>query len=329
VNVMIVGLGSMGKRRLRLLVENYKESCIIGVDPSSERRKQVIDQYGIICFDSIHDAINNTSAVNAAFVCTPPVTHAAIIQVLLESEIHVFSELNLISDGYLENIGLAEKKGRILFLSSTFLYRDETRFLIRQIQREKTKLTYTYHVGQYLPDWHPWESYQDFFVTDVRSNGCREIFAIELPWLVQAFGKVSGVIVSKDTISSLSLPYPDSFLVLLEHESGHRGQFMVDVVARIPIRHFEVFGEKLQIEWRGTPEQLWIADERFSEMQKVDLKHEVSGVDGYHSYIVEDAYLKEIEEFIAVCNGKKHTAYSFSDDLYTLALIDRIEGQRE
>ena len=35
-------------------------------------------------------------------------------------------------------------------------------------------------LGQYLPDWHPWESYKSFFVSNKKTNGCRELFAIEL-----------------------------------------------------------------------------------------------------------------------------------------------------
>lgn len=326
MNILIVGLGSMGRRRLRLLSENFSDCRIIGVDSASERRKQAADQHGTVCFESIDTAILSND-FDIAFVSTPPTTHNAIIKILLENRLHVFTELNLVSDGYQENIRLADKNKRCLFLSATFLYRAEPQFLIESIHRTQTKLNYSYHVGQYLPDWHPWESYKDFFVSDKRTNGCREIFAIELPWLIQAFGKVSHFTSHANTISRLPLGYPDSFIVYLEHETGHRGQIMVDVVTRLPVRHFEVFGEDIQMEWRGTPEQLWVADEDFTEMRKVNLAREIDQVEGYREFVVEDAYLREMKEFFAVCCGKEHTAYRFADDLYTLDLIDRIERQ--
>lgn len=62
-----------------------------------------------------------------------------------------------------------------------------------KIKETNDSLTYIYHVGQYLPDWHPWESYKDFFIGKKETNGCREIYAIQLPWILDAFGLVKNV----------------------------------------------------------------------------------------------------------------------------------------
>lgn len=325
MTILLVGLGSMGKRRLRLLTQHFSDVNVVGVDQNENRRNEVSEQFGIITRSSIQEALALRS-YEYAFICTAPLSHASLIKLCLSEGMHVFSELNLVSDGYIDNMQLAEKKKKTLFLSSTFLYRYETRFIIEHIQNAKSRHNYTYHVGQYLPDWHPWESYKDFFVSDIRTNGCREIFAIELPWLLKAFGKVSDIYVIKGTMSGLSLQYPDNYLVTLSHESGHRGQLIIDVVTRVPVRHFEVFGEQYQIEWRGEPEKLWIADESFSEMKIVELKGCATRVEGYREFITEDAYLEEIKDFFLICEGKKSSIYGFAEDLYTIELMDRIEG---
>jgi len=302
----------MGKRRIRLLRQHFPNVDLTGIDKNEERCNVVSEESEVKTFTSVHDALA-TKSYDCVFICSPPVSHAELISLCLSQGLHVFSELNLVSDGYRDNIKLAETSNKVLFLSSTFLYRNETRFLIERIKKAKEKLNYTYHVGQYLPDWHPWEDYKDFFVADTRSNGCREIFAIELPWLLQAFGKVSDITVHKDNMSGLSLNYPDNYLVTLKHESGHKGQFMADVVTRVPVRHFEAFGEYTQLEWRGSPEELWVADEGLTKMGKVE-------------FITEDAYLEEIKMFFELCNGKENTTYGFAEDLNTLDLIDKIEG---
>ncbi len=59
-----------------------------------------------------------------------------------------------------------------------------------RIDESSCNFSYTYHVGQYLPDWHPWEDIKDFFVNDKRTNGNREILVRELPWLTETFGEV-------------------------------------------------------------------------------------------------------------------------------------------
>jgi predicted dehydrogenase len=322
---VVIGLGSMGKRRIRLLRENFPEIVIIGIDQNIERCKEISHKFNIKTSSLIQE-IFSTEKINYAFICTAPLSHAGIISLCLENSINVFTELNLVSDGYQRNISLAKNKKLVLFLSSTFLYRSEIKIIKEKIVQSKEKLYYTYHVGQYLPDWHPWEKIADFFVGDKKTNGCRELFAIELPWLIDVFGKIRTIRVIKDTMSSLQLGYPDMYFVTIEHEPGHLGQLCIDVVTRIPVRHLEAFGENLQIEWRGTPESLRISNGQFKEMQVIKPSEIINIIEGYFEFIVENAYLEEIKEFFAICNDKENCRYTFLDDLYTLDVIDQIEG---
>lgn len=53
---LVIGLGSMGKRRIRLL-NKYNDSYeIFGIDNNGERREEVKSEYGIEVFKSISDA---------------------------------------------------------------------------------------------------------------------------------------------------------------------------------------------------------------------------------------------------------------------------------
>jgi predicted dehydrogenase len=324
MNALIIGLGSMGKRRIRLLKENFPEITLLGIDQNIDRCQAIKREFSIETDTSIREAFSKHN-IDYAFVCTSPLSHAVIISECLNNNAHVFTEINLVSDGYNKNIELAYKNNLVLFLSSTFLYRSEIKTITEKIYQSKRKIYYIYHIGQYLPDWHPWEKFSDFFVNDKRTNGCRELFAIELPWLIKAFGKIINFNVHKENFSNLNLGYPDTYFVTMEHEDGHVGELCIDVVSRIPIRHLEVFGEDIQIEWRGTPETLRIADNDFLEMKPIETMQEVKRLKGYRDFIVEDAYLEELKEFFAVCNGKTNNIYTFEDDFYTINLIDNIE----
>ena len=55
MNIVVIGLGSMGKRRIRLLKELYPNLTIIGVDLRDDRRKEVSDQFKISCVKNIDD----------------------------------------------------------------------------------------------------------------------------------------------------------------------------------------------------------------------------------------------------------------------------------
>ena len=257
MKLLIVGLGSMGKRRARLIKGIDPAIQVFGVDSSAQRRTQAAE-LGITAYAGIAEALA-AGQYDAGLVCTAPITHAGIIHELLQGGLPVFTELNLVSDGYAENMALAKQKGLPLFLSSTMLYRGETQYIKKRVQEFKAqggKVNYIYHIGQYLPDWHPWENYKNFFVGDKRTGGVREIFGIDLPWLVDCFGQVTGVHAEKDKISQLEVDYPDSYFVTLRHADGTKGILAADVVSPKAVRNFECFGEGLHLFWEGNPKAL-------------------------------------------------------------------------
>ena len=197
MRIVVVGLGSMGKRRIRLLRKIDSTIEIIGIDNNEDRRISVIQEYEITGVEDFQEVKGD---VDCAFICTSPQSHASIITECLERKWHVFTEINLVSDGYEKNVNLAKENGKVLFLSSTPLYKEEMRYIDKVVKRNAEQFAYSYHVGQYLPDWHPWDNLKDFFIGKKETNGCREIFAIELPWLQYTFGKIIAVQVVKRKI---------------------------------------------------------------------------------------------------------------------------------
>lgn len=327
MTILVIGLGSMGKRRIRLIQKFDVNFQIVGVDASEMRRVECEKTYGITTFASIVEAFEQHQ-LDCAFICTPPLTHNEQISKCLNHGLHVFTELNLTSDGYDQNIELSHKKSRRLFLSSTFIYRDEIMEIKRRVQHTEGTVNYNYHVGQYLPDWHPWESYKDYFVGDKRTNGCREIFAIELPWIVDTFGEILNVSVVKSKMSTLEIDYNDNYLLIVEHRTGHKGTFSVNVVSRKAVRNLEVYGESLYLQWNGSPKGLKFYDFIEKCERSIELYHEIDQLEGYNQFVIENAYYNEIVTFFkAIENMDSETLpYSFEKDKDILLLIDKIEA---
>ena len=71
MNVIVVGLGSMGRRRVRLLKKYDKNIKIIGVDISDERRTKAENEFNIETTDSLKNACDLYDC-EAAFVSTSP-----------------------------------------------------------------------------------------------------------------------------------------------------------------------------------------------------------------------------------------------------------------
>lgn len=325
MRVLVIGLGSMGKRRARLLKKAFPDILIGGVDFSVQRR---IESSGVLVdqtFDDLDEAIRSFKP-KAAFVCTSPISHFSLIKKVIENEINVFTELNLINDGYDEIIATAMKNEVAIFLSSTLLYRNDLQYIISKVKDKR--VNYVYHSGQYLPDWHPWENYRDFFVNDKRTNGCREILAIELPWLLRAMGEVESINVLSDKMSGLDISYNDNYLINLLHKNGSRGVLVVDVVSRKATRSLEVFSEKIHMTWGGTPGSLLDYNLESKQNEQILTYEQIDHNKNYSENVIENAYLDEIYTFFDYIGGKVEPRYTFKDDLYTLALIDRIEGNQ-
>ena len=322
MNILVIGLGSMGKRRIRLLKELYPECVIWGVDGREERCDEAKILFNIQCCRSIKD-ITDPFMIDFAFVCTSPLSHSTIITECLLNKWNVFTELNLVSDGYRENIELAKKNGCVLFLSSTFFYREEIKYIKEQVI-QNIKWNYIYHIGQYLPDWHPWEDYRDFFVGNKKTNGCREIMAIELPWITKVFGNVKAIHVLADKMTGLKIDYNDNYLIQIEHENGNKGTLIVDVVSPVAVRRLEVYTEKRYIRWSGTPESLYEYDQTDNQLKLVKLSEKEEHEEGYSAFVIENAYKNEIQEFVNVVTNGKEQIYGLEEDFIILKLIDQI-----
>lgn len=325
MNIIVIGLGSMGKRRIRLMRE-HKEVELFGIDSQESRCAEVKEKFGITCYNSIDEACK-VQNIDAAIISTSPLSHASIIKECLEHNLHVFTEINLVQDGYNENIALAKEKGKVLFLSSTFLYRKETQTIIEKVHEAKCPLNYIYHVGQYLPDWHPWESYNNYFIGNPKTNGCREIMAIDLPWIVTAFSAIKDVKVIKSKNTELNIKYNDNYLLMLVHENGTKGVFAVDVVSRKPYRHIDVYGEHLQLSWNGTADSLNQYDIENKQDINISLEDASEHIEGYAAFVTENPYREELNAYLKqISDSNSVPAWDFEKDKIVLDWIDKIEA---
>ena len=324
MKVLVVGYGSMGRRRIRLYKQIDKDAQFICVDSNPERIKQIKED-GYKAYADLNDAVKEKP--DYAFVSTSPLSHAAIIPILLQNKINTFTEINLSSKNYDEMISIAEKNDVKLFLSSTILYKKQIQKIKELVKKESQPLIYIYHIGQYLPDWHPWESYKDFFIGKKESNGCRELYAIQLPWIIDTFGEVERMSKVSQRATKLEIDYDDSYITTFEHKSGSKGVFVVDVVSRVATTYLEIIGENLHITWDGSNDGLKIFNVAEKKVESFTAYENLEHNDNYAANIVENTYLDEIKDFISYVQNGTEPKWSIQKDYYVLELIDKIEAK--
>lgn len=324
MKILVVGYGSMGRRRIRIIKKQVARCDIYCVDSNKDRKIQA-EKDGNTCVDSLEEALKETK-YDCAFVCTSPGSHDVIIMQLVENKINVFTELNLVSNNYDKIIKMAKKNNVTVFMSSSKLYNKNIVAIIEMVKNIKKPLSYIYHVGQYLPDWHPWESYKDFFVGRKETNGVREILAIQLPWIIEAFGEVVSLNSQKQCISELDINYPDVIITTIKHNSGTIGVFISDVVSRCATTSLEIIGEDIHVKWGGHYNDLVVWDFENKKFNTVEAYQDVEHADGYSDIIVENQYIEEIRDFFDSIKYGTVPRYSIMKDSYTLDIIDQIEG---
>ena len=326
MKILIVGYGSMGKRRMRLLQKLVRDVSFICVDNNPVRLLQVKED-GCRGYENLEQALKETP--DLAFVCTSPGRHAEIILQLVNAKIDVFTELNLINKDYDLIIEQAKKNKVVVFMSSTMLYDKRIEAIDKIVKDHKKPITYIYHVGQYLADWHPWESYKDFFAGKRETNGIREIYAIQLPWLINTFGKINEVSTVSQKCTDLEIDFNDSMIASFKHQTGNIGVFAVDIVSRRATTYLEIIGQQIHLFWGGHNDDLFLYDLDRGMLKQIKAYASIEHVQGYADNIIENLYEDEIQDFLNMVYEHTRPRYSLLDDKYTLKIIDEIEGHIE
>ncbi len=322
---LIVGLGSMGKRRVRNL-QRLGYADITGFDPREDRRQEATEKYGIATCGDWQQA--EDMQVDAWIISTPPDTHLDYGFKAAERGIHFFCEANVTDDRTQAMIDKLAETGTVGAPSCTMPYYPGPKKIKELIAAGEIgkPLLFTYQSGQYFPDWHPWESYKDFYVSRRETGACREIVPFELAWLTELFGEIRTLTCLVDKVSDLDADIDDVYQLLMRFQNGISGHLLIDVVARPAVRLFRIHGAEGTLEWDHTAQCVRLWNCASSQWQNFPL--EVGNVEqGYiHS---EEPYVEEMADFTAAIKGEKPWGYSFAEDEKVLDLLVKAETSNE
>jgi len=319
---LVVGLGSMGKRRIRNL-QYLRAGEIIGFDTREDRRKEAEEKYGIRTFDKFDEAMQATP--NALIISTPPDLHVKYAMEAAKNDKHFFMEASVVDYGMNELIDECREKTIVAAPSCTMRFNPSIK-KIKEIVDGKIigdVLSFTYHSGQYLPDWHPWEDYRKFYVARRETGGAREIVAFELVWLTWILGGIDAVSCFKGKLSQLEADIDDIYQIIMKFKSGAFGHMQVDVISRVPDRSCKIFGEEGVIFWEwGTGVKVYTSKDKewATYPEKVG-----TTVEGYTEKIKEEPYIEEMNTFIRAIRREGTYPYTLEEDKRILEVLAAAE----
>ncbi len=324
---LVIGLGSMGKRRVRNL-HYLKAGEVLGFDLRADRCQEAREKYGIAAFDNLEDALKEHPDV--FIISTPSDRHHHYALMASKLDKHFFAESNFLPEGVDDLVAIGKRKDIVAAPSFTMPHHPSVKLLKKLVSEAAVgrMLCFAYHLGAYLPDWHPWEDYRGVYYSRKETPGCQEMVAFELTWLIWLLGKVKRVFAFKGKLSRLETEIEDVYQIGLEFENNILGNLLVDVVSRPSIREGKFVGEKGTIIWNTVEEELKVFD---GETKSWSTYPEGSGIiePGYSVRTHEEMYIEEMSDFVAALEGNSSYPYSFEAEKAIIEVLQAIEESAE
>jgi len=210
---LIIGLGSMGKRRIRCLKE-LGETDLIGYD----LKENSVD---IPTFARLEDALEQRP--DAFLICTPPDQHRQYQKKAVELGIPFFVEHSVLNEGLMEyDMGIP---------SATMMFCASVESLKHRHDNCKDIDKFRYFCRSWLPDWHPNNTDENYYAFKPEVNACKEMVPFELCWLKWVFGEIE-TIESITQKSGLFGDFIDLYVLKVRFNSGVEGIVEIDVTTK-------------------------------------------------------------------------------------------------
>jgi len=324
--ILVIGLGSMGKRRVRNL-QAIGIKNIVGFDQREDRRVESLQKYNINVVTSFEDAIANFN-IDKVVISVPPEIHHVYMKKAIEFSIPVFIEASVLDTDFNEMILEAKSKGVCLAPSCTLFFHPAIKKIVEIIKNEDLGVisNFLYHSGQYLPDWHTYEDVSEYYVSNKETGGGREIVPFELTWITLALGFPKRVVgLYKNAIQIKGAESIDETYNLLMDYGNSIFNLSVDVVSRYATRRLTINGDKKQLYWNWDDNMIKIFDPKKDVWEEV--KYEtISAQDGYNKNITEQMYIDEMKAFLMAANGEKSFPNNLEHDHRVLKVLYAVES---
>jgi len=317
---LVIGAGSIGRRHIRNL-RSLGIRNISVYDPDTSRLAQVAESLGAKPFVDFKKAMN-TVRPNLVFVCSPPVFHVLQALEAVKANAHVFVEKPL-SHALVDVdklIAEAKVRQRVVQVGYNFHFHPGLQKIKQLLDKGVIGriLWARAEMGQYLPDWRPWQDYrQSYTARQDLGGGIILDSSHELDYIIWFLGQPTEVMCMAGKVSNLDVNVEDNATILLRFANGSQADIHVDFVQRGYNRFCKLVGEQGTIMWNYSTNQVRIyhVDGDFwetisyvfesNDMYVAEEQHFLECVD--HS-IVPEVSLQQAKKVLEVALAAKSSA---------------------
>ena len=320
--ILIVGLGSIGKRHVRIIQSIFPSINIIVL-----RHKQCnsndIKALGLYkCTSSVDDAIELSP--QAAIISNPPSKHMEIAKKLANKGINLLIEkpISNSSEGVQELIDICYQNKVILMTGYNMRFFPSLIEFKKQIHCKKIGKIYSIRseVGQYLPNWRPESDYRCGVSAQQKLGGGALLeLSHEIDYLSWIFGGISWVKSHVSKQSDLEVDVEDSAQVILGFKEVEgavlTASLNIDFIRHDTTRRCFAIGEKGTLLWDGIKGQVEFFEKSSTHWEVL-----------FSSSPDRDfTYTEEIKSFFSSVDTNKKPYISGEDGLKAVNIIKDIK----
>ncbi len=248
---LVAGCGSIGKRHIKNL-QNLGITDIIAFDVRADRRRDVTSNLGIEAVDSLEAAWKRFPDV--AVIAAPTSLHVSVALEAALRRCHLFIEKPLSHHWIgIEELTAIVRRDHLISLVGCNMRFHPGLVTVKELLDQDAVgriIAARVEVGQYLPDWHPWEDYRQSYSARRDLGGGVILDAVhEIDYVRWLLGEVAGVTCLAGKLSHLEIDTEDTAAILLRFESGAVGEVHLDYIQRVYSRTCQIIGEEGTIHW--------------------------------------------------------------------------------
>ena len=314
-HLFILGAGSIGKRHAKNFLDL---GCSIAIyDPNPSRLDEVEKELtGVDIYSDIDDGLKNNN-FDGGIICSPTKFHIEQSIKLLRHDLHLLMEkplgVNLASAKKLNNYCENKNKSSKILLGYTWRWWEALIRMRDLIHNNEIGNIYhaEYFMSAHLADWHPWERYQDFFMSSKDLGG--GALLDESHWIdhmVWFFGMPNKVVATIDKVSELEITSDDSVEFLAYYNNGLKVFVHLDIYGRPHEKSIKIIGQKGKIEWNDYDNSVKLF--KGMEMEKS------------FNYTNErnDMFINVAKEFIQLINGEEKISCDLESGINVMRIIE-------
>jgi predicted dehydrogenase len=315
----IIGLGSIGRRHLRLVSEIRPDIKIIVVRSGhgSECKEEKIASKIV---HSIGEAIEY--GIQAAIIASPAILHLEQSLELAKNGVHLLIEkpISHTSDKVTELLKVVNNSSITAMVGYVLRY-DPGAIKFKDWMGDKMKgkiLHVRIECGSYLPDWRPDQDYRKTVsaLSELGGGALLEL-SHELDYLHWFFGKPKDVQAKIRNSNTLDINVEDQADLLITSAQGYPVVVQIDFNRRYVERRCKILTTEGELIWDAVDKNvIW------NEANKKQLKYEYNNERN-------SIYYKQLEVFFDCIENRNDPVVTVKDGVNVIVLIDAARAASE